>query len=87
MWLAVLILSGILSHVVKKGHWRTGIVLGECVLAVILLAGCGGSGGAGPGPVMNPGTPAGTYNLTVAGSSTSGSATLTHSLTLQLAVK
>ena len=85
LWLAAFILPGILTLAAKRGRWRTGIVLGACALAVTLWAGCGGAGGGGP--MTNSGTPAGTYALTVTGSSTSNAATLTHSLTLQLVVK
>ena len=68
----------------RLSRWRTLIVLGAGVLAVVLWAGCGGTGGGGR--MTNPGTPAGTYTLTVTGNSTSSSTTLTHSVTLQLVV-
>ena len=86
LWLAVVMLLSILTAVVKLGRWRTSIALGACALAVTLWAGCGGGGGVGPRPVTNAGTPAGTYTLTVTGSSTSGSTTLSHNITLQLVV-
>jgi hypothetical protein len=57
-------------------------VLGGVVLAVALWAGCGGA----TSHMTDPGTPAGTYTLTVTGSSTYNSTTLTHSVTLQLVV-
>jgi hypothetical protein len=55
------------------------------MLAVILCVVCGGGGGGGGSP-PNPGTPAGTYNLTVTGSITSGSSTVQHNITLTLNV-
>ncbi len=56
-----------------------------CVLLFVTLAmpGCGGGGGGGG----NPGTPAGSYSLTVTGSVTSGGPTLTHNVTLKLTVQ
>jgi uncharacterized repeat protein (TIGR03803 family) len=55
------------------------------LLGVATLAACGG-GSSGSAPPSNPGTPAGTYTLTVTGTCTSGSAILTHNLTLTLTV-
>ncbi len=51
--------------------------------AAFCAAGCGGSM---PATMNNSGTPAGTYNLTITGTSTSGTTTLTHSVALQLVV-
>jgi hypothetical protein len=48
------------------------------LLLMLALGGCGGGG--------NPGTPAGTYTLTVTGVTGSGSPTLSHSVTLTLKV-
>jgi hypothetical protein len=53
------------------------------LLLALLWAACGG-GGAAPPP--HPGTPAGTYTLTVTGTVTTGSGNLSHDLTLTLKV-
>jgi photosystem II stability/assembly factor-like uncharacterized protein len=60
--------------------------LAAILLFVALWASCGGGGGSSGGG-GNPGTPAGTYNLTVSGTYTSGSTTLTHDVTLTLTVE
>jgi len=54
------------------------------LLVALTIPGCGGSGAA---VTHNPGTPAGTYSLTVTGTVTSGSATLIHSFTLKVTVQ
>jgi len=54
------------------------------LLVALAIPGCGGGGAA---VTHNPGTPAGTYSLTVTGTVTSGSATLTHSFTLKVTVQ
>ena len=54
-------------------------------LALMLWAACGGGGGGPTGP-SNPGTPVGTYPLTVTGSVTSGSTTVTNTMALTLTV-
>jgi outer membrane protein assembly factor BamB len=59
------------------------LVLGATVLAAALWASCGGGAS---GRMTNPGTPTGSYTLTVTGSSAYNSTTLTHSVTLQLVV-
>ena len=53
------------------------------VLLVLVWTGCGGGGGI----VHTPGTPAGSYSLTITGTLTSGSAVLTHSLKVALNVQ
>ena len=67
----------------SRGGWRILVVLGAVALAVAGWAGCGGGAS---GRVTNPGTPTGSYTLTVTGSSAYNSTTLTHSVTLQLVV-
>ncbi len=87
-WLVLmgLILMSILIFILKQGRRRIRLVVLAGVLGVIWWAGCGGGAGGGHGPMTNAGTPAGTYTLTVSGSSSSDSPTLTHSITLQLIV-
>jgi len=67
---------------------RLGLVtVGLLVLLALGMAACGGGGGgASITTPSNPGTPAGTYSLVVAGTATSGSATVTHNVTLTLQV-
>jgi hypothetical protein len=56
-----------------------------CLLSIgVTLSACGGGGSSNSG---GGGTQPGTYNLTVAGSFTSGSTTLTHSIKLTLVVQ
>jgi len=92
---APLVMMGLLSLIplvslflaAKPGRGRASAALRACALAVTLgCAGCGGTGGGGSVPMSNPGTPAGTYTLTVTGSSTSNSTPLTHNVPLQLIV-
>jgi hypothetical protein len=54
------------------------------LLLALLWAACGGGGGTPPPP--HPGTPAGTYSLTIAGTVATGSGNLSHGLTLTLKV-
>jgi hypothetical protein len=52
-------------------------------LLVLFVAGCGGSGGSNSGGTPNPnGTPAGTYKITVTGTSTSGTQSTAVTLTV-----
>jgi hypothetical protein len=53
------------------------------LLQILVMAACGG-GGNQP---SNPGTPAGTYVLTVTGTAGSGSTALSHNVTLTLTVR
>jgi hypothetical protein len=71
------------SALPPQGGWRSLVVLGTVALAVAWWAGCGGGATA---RVTNPGTPTGSYTVTVTGSSAYNSTTLTHSVTLQLVV-
>ena len=53
------------------------------LVLVLLWAACGGGGGEG----TNPGTPLGTYQLTVTGANSQGTSGLEHELHLTLTVK
>jgi hypothetical protein len=67
---------------------RLGMVSAAVMALLLTMAACGGGGGeggGGGGGSTNPGTPAGTYTLTVTGT-VSGSGTLQHSTTLTLTV-
>jgi len=64
---------------------RTALIsLGAGLLLALALASCGGGGGSSV--PQNPGTPAGTYPLTVTGTVGSGSSALSHSMTLTLTI-
>jgi hypothetical protein len=63
-------------------RWKSAMVpLAWGLLLTLALAGCGGSA-----RVTNPGTPPGTYTLTVTGTAGSGSSALSHSMKLTLTV-
>jgi len=59
------------------------LALGTMLLLTLMWSACGNSGGA---VTHNPGTPAGTYSLTVTATFTSPSGTLTHTVPLTLTV-
>lgn len=72
---------------------RRGRLLGHIGLVVVLgillmLASCGGGGGGSTTtpPIPKPGTPAGTYQVTVTGTSGSGATTLSHNTMITLTV-
>jgi len=65
-----------------RARWRI-LPLALGLPLALALASCGGGG---PAPGSNHGTPTGTYNLKVTGTFSSGSATLSHSITLTLNV-
>jgi hypothetical protein len=69
------------------GRLRVGrLTLGALLLLTLGVAACGG-GGTSLAPPNNPGTPAGTYTLTVTGTCPLGSTTLSHSVNLTLQVQ
>jgi hypothetical protein len=63
---------------------RTALALPALGMLMASLLSCGGGGGGGM--MQNPGTPAGTYNLNVAATFTSGTTTLTHNVSLTVKV-
>jgi hypothetical protein len=66
---------------------QAGLVAFAALLLVMgAMAACGGGGGGTP-PPSNPGTPSGTYTMTVTGTYTSGSNSLSHSVDLTLQVQ
>jgi uncharacterized repeat protein (TIGR03803 family) len=89
LWLPLSGALGLVGFVLpmrKRRFRRRGAPFGLtllCLLAVSMMPGCGGGTSSSGGS----GTPAGTYNLTVTGSFTSGSSTLTHAAKLNLVVQ
>jgi beta-propeller repeat-containing protein/ASPM-SPD-2-Hydin domain-containing protein len=85
--LALLALATLIVAAAARRRVRWG--LGAAALFVLLWASCGGGGGGGAGGGVgggNAGTPAGTYNLDVSATVTSGSTTLKHDIKLKLTV-
>jgi hypothetical protein len=75
-------LFGIVLVTRKRRRGKRWGFSGTCILALLLLIGCGG-GSSGTGPQPMPGTPPGTY--TVAVQAISG--TVSHSTTVTLTVQ
>ena len=93
LWLAVPGLSGLAllgtscDRSSKRVVRRLYVLVLLCVLSFgISWSACGGGSSSGSGG-GGGGTPAGTYNLTVTGTFTSGSTTLTHNTKLTLVVQ
>ena len=73
----------------RVGRLRAvAVALSALLLLALAMGSCGGgtAGVGGGGTSHDPGTPAGTYMLTVTGATASGSSTLTHTVTLTLTV-
>lgn len=93
LWLVVLILLLTAAARGQKHRLRwAGIAV--LLLVAIVIASCGGGGGfggGGGGPTHNPGTPAGTYSLTLTATGTAlaetGIVNVVHSTTLTLTVQ
>jgi len=87
LWLAFSGLPGLvlLGRRTRKRHGRPfyGVALLCALFIAMTWSACGGGGSSGVGTA----TPAGTYNLTVVGTFTSGSANLVHSTKLTLVVQ
>jgi hypothetical protein len=94
-WIVALAVLGTLARTTRggvqsgPGRSRAGSVsLVGLLLLMVAVAACGGGGGGGGDPGRRQGgTPSGTYTLTVMGTCTSGSTTLSHSVNLTLQVK
>src|SRR5207249_11156581 len=88
--LALMMLASLLGVARRRTQriairWRLGVAMSFALLLLALtVPGCGGGGAVAQ---HNPGTPAGTYSLTVTGTVTSGSATLTHNVVLKVTVQ
>jgi Cep192 domain 4/HYDIN/CFA65/VesB-like, Ig-like domain len=83
-WIALLwlMMAGMLAMAFNQRRRRVPLLAGAVLLAALAMS-CGGGGGGGGSTGTNPGTPKGTYTLTVTG--TSGS--LQHKVDLQLTVQ
>lgn len=73
----------------KRTSRKRWVLLAMVVALLIAMAACGGGGGSSstPPPTPVPGTPAGSYTVTVSASVTSGSSTLTHTQQVTLVVQ
>ncbi len=79
-WLLWLLILAMLGSATLLARRRTAWGLTVALLSVMLWAACGGGGGGGFVPQPQPGTPAGTYTITV--SATAGGVTRTADLSL-----
>ncbi|HLI77391.1 MAG TPA: choice-of-anchor D domain-containing protein, partial [Acidobacteriaceae bacterium] len=82
LWLGLFLTSAAAAFVTKNGGRKFGLAIASCALLACLAAttvSCGGGGSSAP---RNPGTPPGTYSVTVTGTSKQ----LQHSATITLTV-
>jgi subtilase family serine protease len=78
-----------------RGGWRRSALLIASLVILLSLASCGGGGkfsvttpsGGGGATVMDPGTPMGTYTLTVTTTYGSGASAITHAYPFQVTVE
>jgi len=91
--LALLVVVALWAMTRRRRHGAyasrpTLAALGAALLLMLALLGCGGGGGGagGGGGGSTPGTPAGTYALTVTATVGSGSPSLSHNITLTMTV-
>lgn len=73
-----------IGRLAPKLRLRPRLTLVAMLPLALALTSCGG---AGTGPVHNPGTPAGTYSLVITATAGTSSAGVQHNLTLTLTVK
>jgi hypothetical protein len=76
-----------LRHRNQQPRWVLVFILGVLLSIGMVVAACGGGSGRPGAGGGNSGTPAGTYTITVSGTFTSGSTTLTHDTKLTLIVQ
>jgi len=87
IWLLALVMLASLGGIrATRAGWKPApAMLAAALMLVLLWVACGGGGGAAP-PPPRPGTPPGTYTLTVTGTVATGSGNLSHDITLTLKV-
>lgn len=83
--LGTIMIAGLLVwHRSRRVRWAPLVTLSVLLWTGMMITSCGGGSS---GSIGGPGTQAGTYTITVTGSSVSGSSTLTHTTTLTLVVQ
>jgi hypothetical protein len=82
--LVLMVVSMLLWRREQRIRWAPLFALAVLVCLGMTLTSCGGGSGGSGG---STGTQAGTYSITVSGSFTSGSATVTHATKLTLVVQ